>query len=559
MKENNDSKESKIDYDLILEKMNNILQLTLYKPYEIGVYIRLSKEDSNLKNESESVGNQKRVIIDFLKSKKFTEEMISNIVFYIDDGKSGVNFDRPAWSNLIKDIEKGNIKVLITKDTSRFGRDNAGCNELIDNYFPSKNIRYISVLEGIDTAIDNNISNDYMPFNFLMNAQYSKNLSRNIKRIFYTKQTQGLFLGSYAPYGYKKDPENRHKLIIDEPAATIIRRMANYILEDRIGTTRIANILTQEGIPIPSVYKKDSRSLKIEGNGIWNNGTIKKILQSEVLIGSIVQNVYSKYSLKSKRIKKNPKEKWIIVENVHEPILDKDTFYRIQEIFKQNYRCPVESKKQLLSGLLVCKECQHGLGINSRERKTGVKQYIYCNHYRKYSKYKLCTPHSMNYDKLEKEIVEFLKLISEKYLKSLNYQKCISENKKNYQSYADKLLIKIGNLNIQVKKLDQKILQVYSDKLDGIITPDTFTKMTSQLEIDKKTSLDNLKEINDIYIEYKSNNNIDEEKQNKKIIKKFLEQNIVTRDDVRKIIEKIEISQEKDVDVHFKIKALNYI
>ncbi|MDD4644259.1 MAG: recombinase family protein, partial [Bacilli bacterium] len=210
--------------------------------YKVGMYIRLSREDEDKGNESESITNQRSFILDFIKENNYTlyDE-------YVDDGYSGTTFDRPAFKRMIADIEKSKINMVITKDMSRLGRDYVNFGHYIEKYFPEHNVRYIAITDDVDTAIDS-IGNDMVPFKAIFNDMYAKDISKKIKASITTKKKQGLFMGAHAPYGYNKDLKDKHKLVIDPVASLVVKRIYKLYLEGN-SLRRIAETLTNEKVP----------------------------------------------------------------------------------------------------------------------------------------------------------------------------------------------------------------------------------------------------------------------------------------------------------------------
>lgn len=276
--------------------------LSMYDSSSIAKYIRLSLADEyNQTDESESVANQRRLLNDFIfRNGNDGEKCLE----FIDDGASGTNFNRPGWIELMNEVDNGKIKVIITKNLSRLGRSNFECNYYLDYYFPENNIRYIAIQEQIDTANHDNSNNEYAALNNFINEKYSRDLSKNIKKVYKIKQFAGEYMGGCPIFGYKKDPCDKHKLIIDEEAAKIVRRIYKLYLETR-SQNQIKTLFSKEKIPIPEVYKKTRRGIKAKYPYEWNYHTIRNILRNEMYIGNMVQNVFSK---KSFREKKNDKE-----------------------------------------------------------------------------------------------------------------------------------------------------------------------------------------------------------------------------------------------------------
>ena len=234
--------------------MNNI-------DYKVGIYIRLSKEDEEKEkySESESIQNQRVLLMQYIKENK-----LNFVSEYVDDGVSGTSFDRPGFNKMIEDIENEKINMVITKDLSRLGRDYVQTGLYTETYFPEHNVRYIAILDNIDTGLDS-ANNDIAPFKSILNEMYAKDTSKKINSVLQSKRQQGEYLGT-APYGYKKDPDNKYHLIIDEEAAEVVRTIFRKFLEG-MGTMQIADYLSEQKIPIPSDYNKRKRTRRSKKHG----------------------------------------------------------------------------------------------------------------------------------------------------------------------------------------------------------------------------------------------------------------------------------------------------
>ena len=388
---------------------------------KIAAYIRLSKEDDKNK-ESESINNQRQLINQYLTHHNLTitEE-------YIDDGFSGTTFNRPAFNKLITDIENSKINMVITKDLSRLGRDYIKSGYYIEEYFPKKKVRYISILDNVDTST-NNVSNDIAPFKALFNDMVSKDTSRKIKSILESKKKEGMYLASKQPYGYKKNPNNKHKLVVEKNTAKIVKKIYNFFLNGN-SINEIVNFLNDHKILTPS--KKN----------VWSYSSVYNILKNKIYIGTTTQNVWTNISYKNKKKVKRNKNEWIIKTNAHKPIIDKKSFNQVQKKLKAKQSSPINKRpKLLLEGLVYCQECKHLLGANYNKKTQ--KWYLVCNNYKKNSR--SCTSHYLDYNKLEKEIINYVK----KYVKN-----CISSEKNR------KKVIKLRN----------KMNILYQDRLNNII------------------------------------------------------------------------------------------
>ena len=533
------------------------LLLNMYKPEEIAKYIRLSLADEyNQADESESVANQRRLLNEFINRNGNVGEECKE---FIDDGCSGTNFQRPGWQDLMSEADSGKIKVIITKNLSRLGRSNFECGYFLDYYFPANNIRYIAVQEQIDTANKENANNEYAALNNFINEKYSRDLSKNIKKVYKIKQYAGEYMGGHPVYGYKKDPNDKHKLIIDEDASKVVQRIYKMYLETR-SQNQIRTTLSKERIPIPEVYKNSRRGLKAKYPYEWNYRTIRDILRNEMYIGNMVQNVFSKKSFRDKKMTKNKQEEWIIVENTHEPIIDKETFYQVQELLDANYRQPVKPNPHDFAGLIYCHECGHKIGIGNvkRDRDTSRQYfYTYCNYYRKNSTYNKCTPHSLNYNNLEAQLLDIINDMCKKFLKTLDYETIVNEKKQGLNTYGDILIKKINKLEIDIKEVNLKIEKIYMDRLDDIISADTYKKMSEKLESKKQELINEKQELQKSYDEYVEDNSIDKLIETNKIVKEYFKvRKREKRDLILKIVDRIEIYQNKTIDVHFKVKPL---
>ena len=392
------------------------------KTYNVALYIRLSREDGD-NMESESIKNQRDLLHMFLEK---TDEKLCYIEEYVDDGYTGSNFDRPSWQRLLTDIENGKVNTIITKDLSRMGRDYISMGEYIERIFPERGIRYIAINDDIDTLYETP-GLEFLQFKLMFNDYYLKDTSKKIRKIVKAKKEKGQFLGWKAVYGYKKDPLDKHKLIVDEEVRTIVERMFNLVIEGN-NPRQIADIFSKEKILTPSVYANLNRGMKSTAYELWCPRTIEEMLINETYIGNLTQGRRKKLNYKSKKEIRTAKEDWIIVENTHEPIIDKETFKTVGELLKKNKNKTNGKNMYLLSGFLVCKECGHAIGIN--KSSDGKRKYCCCTYYTAHSKFGLCTPHSCNYDKLENLIIENIKSMCKEYVDSSSFENKVEEVKK---------------------------------------------------------------------------------------------------------------------------------
>ena len=541
--------------------------LSIYSPDEIAKYIRLSLEDRDkegrYKDESESITNQRRILNQFIDSRG---NRGTDCKEFVDDGKSGTNFDRPGWKDLIDEIESGKIKVVITKNLSRLGRSNFECGYYMDFYFPSMNIRYMTVQEGVDSGVTNNSSNEYAALNNFINEKYSRDLSKNIKNSKRLKQESGEYIGSNnTPYGYIKDPKDKHHLIIEEYSAKIVRQIYQWYLETG-SQGEVRRLLFENKIPTPATYRNLVRmTTKLKNPYQWTSRTIKYILTSQMYIGNMEQHKYEKRSFRDKRLYRTKKEEWIIVEGTHEPIIDKETFDKVQALIKANFKRSSQRPPELFTGLLVCYDCKHRMSICPRDKvgKDGTfyhNAYTQCNYYRKNRNLNVCSLHSTSYFKLEKDLLNEIEMICKNFINLINFDKITKEKQKNINTYGTTLLQKINKFNAEIKKIDQKIEKTYMDRLEDIITVDTYQKISSKFEEQKKSMQEELNELETTYRQYQNDNSVENIMVAKNLATEYIKKREeIDRDLILRLVDRVEIHEDKTVDLYLKIKPLEQV
>lgn len=526
-------------------------------------YGRISQEDKEKKNfsmESESISSQRELILQFCEKNNISHKTNG----YYDDGITGQTFERENFQQMIKDIENGLIDCVITKDLSRLGRDHTETGFYIERFFPEHGVRYISINDDWDSKYD---SIDMILWKLAYNDVYCADISKKIKSKLNTKKSMGLWMVSFAPYGYLKDPENKHRLIPDPEIAPIVKECFE-LSYSGLGNCAIANIFTEKGYVTPGERcgrhpKKTNEIFNAVGH-IWTTGHIRRILSNEAYIGNTVQCKIKKVSYKSKKTVRNEKKDWIVVENTHEPLIDKEVFYEIQrrleKTSKKYTRLPGEGC--LLSKLLICKDCGHRISVSWKSSKyhergkSGV-----CNYYKKYSKHNVCTPHYIDYDELEEQVLDYVKKVVKTRLEILDTPKLIQENYKNIQNMINE---QNKILEIQKKDLDKAeniVLKIYEDKLNEKITESMFQTLSekkgSEIEDLKNRITNTDKKINELKSQLdNSQGNIKKERE---IIKRFLESSIITQDTLSLIVDKIYVGENDQIDVAFSINQLNDI
>ena len=335
------------------------------KLFNVAVYIRLSREDGD-KEESDSVGNQRKLLTEYVHKK---DELILYDV-YIDDGYTGTNFNRPDFQRMIADIEAGKVNCVIVKDLSRFGRDYIDTGRYLERYFPELGVRFISITDGIDSM--KQAYDMLLPIKNIFNEQYARDISKKVQTAVKTKQKAGEFIGAFTSYGYKKSPVDKNKLVIDEYAANVVRRIFSLYIQG-YGKQRIAKLLNAEGILCPAEYKRAiglnyNNPNKLDSTTYWSYSTINSILHREMYVGNMVQG--TKHQRMRSKQKKMDKDKWIIVENTHEPIIDKETWEKAQSLLhKRTRELDLETNKNIFAGFVKCGDCGRAMVKTTKNGK----------------------------------------------------------------------------------------------------------------------------------------------------------------------------------------------
>ncbi|XCH80349.1 MAG: recombinase family protein [Candidatus Dehalobacter alkaniphilus] len=443
--------------------------------YNAALYARLSKEDND-KEESDSIANQKTLIKEFLKSKPD----IHICTEMVDDGYSGVDFNRPAMNQLLADIKAGLINCVIVKDLSRFGRNHIEVGRYIEQIFPFLGVRFISINDNYDSATGRTSADNIMlPFKNLMNDAYLGDISLKTKSQLEIKRKKGDFIGSFPVYGYLKSKQDRHKLVIDEYASQVVRDIFKWKL-DGMSNQGIADKLNSMGILSPLEYKKSlnmkyTTTFKTKNTSKWFSLTIARIIKNEVYTGVLEQGKAAAPNHKLKKRIKKAKADWTRVENTHEPIVCKEDFGIVNKLLLSDTRIPPEQDGvYLLSGILHCGDCSENM-VRKLIRRNG-KDYVYyiCSTYKK-DKSK-CHNHRISHEQLETGILEALqKYIGEvvnidemlRYIETLPLQRIEAQK-------IDKRLVKLQK---EIDKCNRVKLSLYENYMDGIISRTEYMDM----------------------------------------------------------------------------------
>lgn len=520
-------------YNGLIQMPNNI--------YRAVIYIRLSEADEgkSYESESESITNQRNLLMNFVKEKGFIF-----VGEYVDDGYSGTNFERPGFTKMIEDIKNKMANLVIVKDLSRLGRDHVMTGYYIENFFPENNIRFISLQENYDSAI-NQASNDSSTFIIACNDYYSRQNSIKIRSVLNDKRKKGKFIGSNPSYGYMKDPEEKGHLIPDPEYAPVVKKIFE-MAASGVGLSDITSYLNDNKIKTPSSLKRKNPNSKMRYNEQWTTSSVKKILKNRMYTGDMVQSTQTKVNYKSKKKKALPKSNWDIVPDTHEPLVDKLTFERIQGNVKRTNKGISKRDKRLFENLLFCKECGNALTITYRKNQDYWT--INCNKYARDPRRRLCEPHFMPYDKLEEALLEVVRTTCKDYINKID-SKVLSKEIADKNSSKNDNKEKIRYLENKIKEYIAKIDMLYEDKFRGNISEATYKRLSQETERLLNRSQLDLERYKNIKKESIKTKELEEYE---KRIRELIDIKKPTRELLQTLIDKIEIDKDKNIEIFYR-------
>ena len=506
-----------------------------------ALYCRLSSDD-DLEGDSNSIKNQKLLLSDYAKENKFR-----NIRFYIDDGYSGSNFERPAFKRLLNDVENGEISTVIVKDMSRFGRDHILVGYYTKYYFPDADVRFIAIFDQMDT--ETNPDDDIIPFKNILNEMYAKDCSRKIKAVVKAKGNSGKHISSFPPLGYIKSPEDKEKWIVDEEAALIVKEIFNLCVKG-YGPSQIARILTERGIETPTMYfhrKGIPTPGKIkQDSDIWAMQSVAHILENEEYLGHTINFKTYRKSYKSKKFYTNPRENWVIVENTQEAIIDQETFDIVQNLRKAKRRISDMGTPHILSGMLYCADCGEKMYLC---RCTTMKQaeYFNCSTYRKKKK-KYCTSHQITAHAVMAMVkndlrytIQFANDNKETFMSILK-ERTEAKNKRELASAIEEKEV----AEKRIVALDKIIQSLYEDKVSGKLSEERYIKMSDNYEAEQKELTEKVKTLK-AEIE-KAQTKYDNIQKFMAIVKRYSDFEELTPEILRAFVDKIIIYEKQKVN-----------
>ncbi len=522
--------------------------------WNLGVYIRLSQEDGDDKDESNSITNQRNLINQFIEN----EEKVLVIDYYIDDGYSGTTFDRPGFKRMMEDIKSKKINCVIVKDLSRFGRNYIEVGNYLEQIFPLYDLRFISINDEVDNYKNpESISNIIVPFKNLMNDEYARDISNKVKASFYALKKKGLFIGSIAPYGYVRDPNDKHKLIVDENVRDVIETIFKLSLEGK-GVGYISDYLNKKNVLSPFMYKKKVlKSIKKYCNYdedhvfYWNSSGVKSILKNRAYCGDMVQNKRRVISYKIHKSVKIDKEDYIIVEDTHEAIISKNIFEKVQEgLFSRASRASKTGEKHILAGYIKCGDCdrcltkyKQGKWITEPDR---INYMFRCSTYARRGK-TLCTPHRIDEETMYIAVLNAVKMQIDLII---NMEKAIDKMKNSCDNEILKSSLeqKMSSLKNEYDEKMKAKRQIYKDWKDEIISEDDYYQFSNIYDKEINQIVSNINDVKkqQCDISFKNNNDWILE------FKKYKNINTLTREMVIDLIDNVYLYEGKRIEVKFK-------
>jgi len=455
------------------------------KAYKVGAYCRLSRDDESI-GESGSITVQKEIIRQYCESKGLTIFQV-----YQDDGFTGLNYDRPDFQRMLGDIEAGKIDCVVTKDLSRLGRDYIMTGYYTEMFFPDNNVRYIAIGDSFDSHDRNSSANDYAPFKFIVNDMYSRDASKKQRASRYVKNINGEILSPCAPFGYIKDPNQKNHWVIDEEYAPVVR-MIFQMYADGVGRGKLRDYLNENRIPTPAAVlhmrgERYCERMEVEENRYqWSIAGISKIVKNEVYLGNAVHYRYRKANHKS-RLRKQPKDKQLVVPNTHDPIVDIDVWERVQKWFRSHPDRTIEHKNIFL-GITKCADCGKSINLKTVRRKGRKSSTLtmVCATYVSHGKAR-CTVHYTNYIMLCEVVKQRLnRLISMVELDKGKIRAQILKEKELHHGLAGETAAKkIAKHEKRLVEISRIYTKLYEDRALEVVSDENFHMLSTKLQAEQ--------------------------------------------------------------------------
>ncbi len=529
--------------------------------WRMSAYIRLSKEDlQKIKKGldcSNSVANQRGMLYDFYESHM---EEFESYTEYVDDGHTGTDTDRENFQNMMADIMNRTVNCVVVKDLSRLARNYSDAGSLIDNLFVQLGVRFISLAENVDSYLDpDSVSDIKVPITNVMNDNYCFQTSKKIRQVFDYKRRSGQYIGSFAPFGYVKDPDDKHQLVIDPDAAEVVKLIYAMFLQ---GSSKraVSLYLNEHGVPSPSAYRR-SKGLPVSSavgdNPMWSARTVHEMLTNEIYTGDMVQGRHRVKSYKVHQIETVPEEEWVRVPNTHEAIIARETFDQVQGLMKRDTRTSPQGRQvHLFSGFLRCADC----GKAVTRSVSGRHVYYACSTYKSRSR-TACTMHSIKHNRLEAAV---LFAIQQQVHLAVSYAETVAQIntapvKKCQSKRLDDLMAAKERELAKVTRYKQGL---YQDWKDGEITREDYHSMKADYERQTITLTAVLKNLTEERAELA--NGVDNEHPALVAFMKYQNIDELTRDILVELVDYIKVYENGNISVRFKFadelrKIVEYI
>ncbi|MGI5953401.1 recombinase family protein [Dysosmobacter sp.] len=520
------------------------LEISNPMDYHVALYIRLSKEDES-EGPSQSVQNQESLLREFVQQHR-----LSVYDTYVDDGWSGTNFERPSFQRMIADIEAKKVNMVITKDLSRLGRDYIMTGHYMERYFPEHRVRYISLLDGIDTGVDST-ANDITPFRAIMNDMYAKDISKKIKSVKRDKQRKGQFIGGKPVYGYKMHPTEKNKIVIDEEVAPVVRRIFALALSG-MSCRNIATLLNQEGVPTPATYANLTVARPGPYTGLWSSERISDMLQNETYIGNMVQGRSVKISYKSKKCLRQDPANWVVVEGTHEPLVDVETFRKVRMLVNSRKHTRSRTYDFLLKGLIFCHECGYPLAVLNRKNARGEDVlYFVCRTYQRFTKAGVCTCHSIKEKTVTDAVIAKVREVCQSYLNPDELFPVAREAVEKARKQSS-LETELQTIQSKIDSLTANLDRMYTDRLSGLLPEADFQRIFGRIKLERE-QLEEKRQA----LEFQKKSPVRSEDRARELVQRFIEKAGESRELLVSLIERVELTEDKEVIIKFRFAQLD--
>lgn len=536
-------------YDEYLKRKQGIVEPSVQ--WKAAEYLRISREDGD-KEESDSIGSQKDITHEYIE----LNDDIAFVEEYIDDGWTGTNFARPSFERMMEDIKRGTVNCIIVKDLSRLGRNYILVGQYLEMIFPLLNIRFISVVDHIDSVKDPaSINNALVSFKNVMNDEYCRDISNKVRASLDRKRGKGEFIGSFASYGYFKDPEDHHHLVVDPVAADVVRNIYQWFLGG-MSIIGIAKKLNQLGVPNPTMYKKqlgfNYRHPSGElCDGLWPDSSVKRILKNRIYTGDMVQNKTKIKSYKVQVCTNIPEEQWIVVPNTHEAIIPLEQFEDVQQLLRRDTRtAPGVSHVSIFGGYIRCADCRRAMGKKSTTQPYKKYYYYVCQTFRKGDR-AACTKHTIREEKLYQAV---LTTIQTQILLAVSMDEVIQDLKKRdiQAQKSSRLDSMLESKKKEHAKVSQFKIDLYPDWKSGIISKAEYIALKEKFDHQLEQIEYVIANIKEEIKQYKETTTVENQ-----FIKHFLKyRNIteLTREVIVELVEMIYVHEGGTITIEFKFQ-----